>query len=178
VSGPVPEPRSAKQAPVASARGGSRPQLDRMCDDCANDSPGLNHDSGSTETAEPSPISTREKTVQFDLNTQEQEISPVITPYSPEDEDERERSHGDRDGSEGRHGERQSHRRRQADERSNGSQGSGRDRKRQHRDESPGSDASDATIELPRRLDEGGYRRGDDPTADKLESVLQSLFGR
>ncbi|KAF2996408.1 hypothetical protein E8E13_001917 [Curvularia kusanoi] len=146
---------------------------------------GLNQSRETTPPLAPSPVSTREKEVKFDLRPQEQEISPNPSP-SPE------RSHRDRD----RHGERREdsdsdddrrdddrdrqrdrhhHRRRHADERSNGSQGSGPDRKRHRRAESPGSD-TDSTVELPPRFDEKGRRKDDDPAAEKLEKVLQSLF--
>jgi hypothetical protein len=57
----------------------------------------------------------------------------------------------------------------------------GRHRKRRYGGESDGND-SDATVELPPRFDERGRRSGEerdrDPMADKLESVLMSLFSR
>lgn len=51
-----------------------------------------------------------------------------------------------------------------------------RDRDRRRRDDSPASDSSDTTIELPPRFDETGRVRDEDPLATKLESVLQGLF--
>lgn len=47
-----------------------------------------------------------------------------------------------------------------------------RERKRGRRDSSADSAASDATIELPPRFDPQGRRKGDDPLADKLETIL------
>ncbi|EAT89617.2 hypothetical protein SNOG_02886 [Parastagonospora nodorum SN15] len=99
-----------------------------------------------------------EKTVQFDLTPKgpSREVSPVR--------------------SEGEHKHR---RRRNDDDRSEDSaRESGRHRKRRHRDrdESPASDASDQTIDLPPRFDDLGRKRPEDPLAEKLESVLQSIF--
>jgi len=104
-----------------------------------------------------------EKSVKFDLNPQEE---PAREP-TPESE------HEDGDDHEHRRS-----RRRSTDDRSDISRESGRERKRHHRDESPGSDASDATIELPPRFDERGRERDYDydPLADNLERVLQSIF--
>ncbi|OAL01423.1 hypothetical protein IQ06DRAFT_316355 [Phaeosphaeriaceae sp. SRC1lsM3a] len=109
-----------------------------------------------------------EKTVQFDLNPRgpSREPSPESKERHGHDEDERREDEGEH-----RH-----RRRRKDDERSDSTRESGRRRKRHHRDESPGSDDSEATIDLPPRFDEQGRRRADDPVADKLESVLQSLF--
>ena len=78
--------------------------------------------------------------------------------------------------SEGGHKQR---RRRKDDDRSEDSaRESGRRRKRRHgeRDQSPASDASDQTIDLPARFDDLGRKRVEDPLAEKLESVLQSIF--
>jgi hypothetical protein len=47
---------------------------------------------------------------------------------------------------------------------------------RRGRDDSPGSDTSDTTIDLPPRFDEAGRVRDEDPLATKLESVLTGLF--
>jgi hypothetical protein len=55
---------------------------------------------------------------------------------------------------------------------SNSTRESGRNHKTRHRDESPGSDASDATIDLPPRFDEKGRKRPEDPLAEKLERIL------
>lgn len=108
--------------------------------------------------------------MQFDLNPMgpSREVSPVRSEGRREKEK-------DEDEDEGKEHHRR-HRRRKDDERSDSTRESGRRRKRHHRDESPGSDDSDATIDLPPRFDEHGRRKGDDPVADKLESVLQSLF--
>lgn len=124
--------------------------------------PGLNNDNNASPALAPSPVSTREKEVKFDLHPQEQEISPIDRDRSDDSgtEDERRDSH---------------RRRRHADDRSNASQASGPARKRNRRTESPGSD-TDSTIELPPRFDEKGRRRDDDPAAERLEKVLQSLF--
>ncbi|KAF3051303.1 hypothetical protein E8E11_002658 [Didymella keratinophila] len=137
---------------------------------------GLNKARDESPALAPSPVSTREKGVKFDLNPQEQEISPNPSPERHDDRDHRERR-DDSDSGDERHGSDRDRdrRRRHADERSNGSQGSGRDRKRHRRAESPGSD-TDSTIELPPRFDKEGRRRDDDPAAERLEKVLQSLF--
>ncbi|KAF2822809.1 hypothetical protein CC86DRAFT_457991 [Ophiobolus disseminans] len=115
-------------------------------------------------TPDPEPPSPKEKTVQFDLKPRgpSREASPdKAARLDDADVDE----------------ERQRRRSRKYDERSDGTRESGRQRKRHHRrDESPASDFSDATIELPPRFDEHGRQRAEDPVADKLESVLLSLF--
>lgn len=102
----------------------------------------------------PSPVTS--KTVQFDLTPRE-EPSPERTP--------RNRSR-DREEDDGR-------RRGDRDERGRNRNVDGANHRRDH---SSDSVASDATIELPPRFDEHGRRRGDDPIADKLESVLAGLF--
>lgn len=97
------------------------------------------------------------KSVQFDLNLREQ--SPPAIPHDEtanreerrEDDDERKNRQRDR----GRDGERRSRRR---------------------RDSSQDSATSDATIELPSRFDDLGRRKGDDPLADKLESILNGFL--
>jgi hypothetical protein len=157
VSAPVPD-ASGNEHIFASARGGSRPLPTHVIPPPTNGFP-----DGVSEPDSPSP---REKTVQFDLNPRgpsrepSREPSPVKEEVEDSDDDER----------------RQHRRRRKDDERSDSTKESGRHRKRHHRDESPGSDNSDATIDLPPRFDEHGRRRPEDPMADKLESVLQSLF--
>jgi hypothetical protein len=118
------------------------------------------------ESRSPSPLQ-REKTVQFDLDPK-----GPSRQASPDKEKEKEPDELD----EGEH--RHHRRRRKDDERSDSTRESGRHRKRHHRDESPGSDDSDATIDLPPRFDEHGHSRPEDPVADKLESVLQSLFNK
>ncbi|KAH3962657.1 hypothetical protein HBH51_172380 [Parastagonospora nodorum] len=116
-------------------------------------------DSSPSRSPSPEPSEVRsEKTVQFDLTPKgpSREVSPVR--------------------SEGEHKHR---RRRNDDDRSEDSaRESGRHRKRRHRDrdESPASDASDQTIDLPPRFDDLGRKRPEDPLAEKLESVLQSIF--
>jgi hypothetical protein len=100
------------------------------------------------------------------------EVSPARSEVRDVEEGRRERRDDD-----GADGERRRHRRRRKDdERADSTRESGRHRKRRHRDESPGSDGSDETIDLPPRFDEHGRKRPEDPMADKLESVLQSLF--
>lgn len=127
---------------------------------------------------------TNAKSVQFDLNPQEQ--SPERT-KSPD----RSRSHrSSRDGRDERDYDLEDHRRGDDREsrdrgrrgngemngtRNNSNQDDTQERKR-HRDDSPDSVSSDATIELPPRFDEYGRRKADDPLAEKLESVLQGLF--
>jgi hypothetical protein len=158
VSAPVPV-ASGNEHLFASARGGSRPVPTHV------KSPTTNHTTdGVNESESPHP---REKTVQFDLKPRgpSREPSPVKKEVEESDDD-----NDDVDDGHGRH-----RRRRKDDERSDSTKESGRHRKRHHRDESPGSD-SDATIDLPPRFDEHGRKRTDDPVADKLESVLQSLF--
>jgi hypothetical protein len=95
-----------------------------------------------------------QKSVQFDL-----------TPRGPSREASPEKDGAEREG----HG-----RRRKDDERSDGTRETGRRRKRRHRDDE-GED-SDSTLDLPPRFDEQGYKRSEDPMADKLESLLAGLF--
>lgn len=155
VSAPVPANSGNEHFTSNSARGGSRPLPAHVDEHRTNTfTDRVNEPEG------PSPVQSRDKTVQFDLNPQE-EPSREASPES-------QHRNGDERGD-------QRHRRRKDDERSDSTRESGRHRKRHHRDESPGSD-SDATIDLPPRFDEQGRRRDDDPLADKLESVLQSLF--
>lgn len=106
----------------------------------------------------PSPVHS-EKKVQFNLDPQGP--SRQQSPERPESEKEEEDEH---------------RRRRKYDERSDSTRESGRRRKRHHRDESPGSDTSDATIDLPARFDEHGRKQPEDALADKLESVLASFL--
>ncbi|RAR09993.1 hypothetical protein DDE83_005208 [Stemphylium lycopersici] len=101
-----------------------------------------------------------EKSVHFDLNPQEEPPREACREASPKREDSDPDDHGYRQ-----------RRRRRDDEHSHSSRESGRDRKRHHRDESPGSDASDATIELPPRFDERGRQKPEDPLAETLETV-------
>lgn len=166
----APEPRnrrpndnvSAPYIPEHTTRGGSRlsPAHEHMRADSQSLADGLSRPHA------PSPVSVQPtKSVQFDLNTQEQSPERHHSPnrdYPPErrdrDREKRDdRRRGDRDDR-GRHRERNS--------KSNG----------RRRDDSADSAASDATIELPPRFDDQGRRKGDDPIADKLESVLASLF--
>ncbi|CAN9476105.1 unnamed protein product [Alternaria alternata] len=119
------------------------------------------------EPRSPSPTPTEEKSVKFDLNPQEE--PPREPSREPSPDSDREHRHRD-DHSHKRH------RRRKDDDRSDITRESGRARKRRHRSESPGSDASDATIELPPRFDERGRQQPEDPLAKQLESVLQSIF--
>ncbi|KAF2031103.1 hypothetical protein EK21DRAFT_100033 [Setomelanomma holmii] len=121
-----------------------------------------------SEPESPSPLQLRERTVQFDLNPR----GPSREPSPEKDKDKRDESE---DSDEGEH--RRHRRRRKDDERSDSTRESGRQRKRHHRDDDAGND-SDATIDLPPRFDEHGRRGPDDPMADKLESVLQTLFRR
>jgi hypothetical protein len=97
------------------------------------------------------PVPSSAKSVMFDLNPQEKEISPERTRDDDDDDD-------DRDGR-GRH------------------HYSSNDRHR-HRDDSPDSVSSSSTIELPPRFDELGRQRELDPLAKGLESVLVGLFSR
>ncbi|CAN9344718.1 unnamed protein product [Alternaria alternata] len=133
----------------------------------------VSHDVGVTitgpvdEPRSPSPTPTEEKSVKFDLNPQEE--PPREPSREPSPDSDREHRHRD-DHSHKRH------RRRKDDDRSDITRESGRARKRRHRSESPGSDASDATIELPPRFDERGRQQPEDPLAKQLESVLQSIF--
>jgi hypothetical protein len=137
----------------ASARGGSGTQ--------AKSSSTNDRVDGIIQPDSPEPRS--EKTVQFDLIPRGPSREPSPEKQERGDESEDESDH------------RRHRRRRTDDERSDSTRESGRRRKRHHRDESPASD-SDATIDLPPRFDEHGRRRPEDPVADKLESVLQSLF--
>lgn len=110
------------------------------------------------------------KSVQFDLNPQEQVPEPERRHQSPDRNRNRDQ---DRDRKEG-------DRRRDREEKDNRGRSRNLDgaknRNHRRRDDSPDSIASDATIELPPRFDEHGRRKGDDPVADKLESVLKGLF--
>ncbi|KAJ8104568.1 hypothetical protein OPT61_g10689 [Boeremia exigua] len=176
VSAPAPNNSGIEHVTPISTRGGFQPT--DASGNFTDGASGLNNRDESPALA-PSPVSTREKGVTFDLNPQEQEISPNPSPERTNENRDRhrERRH-DSDSDDERRGpdrDGDHHRRRHADERSNGSQGSGRDRKRHRHAESPGSD-TDSTIELPPRFDEKGRRKDDDPAADKLEKVLQSLF--
>jgi hypothetical protein len=186
VSAPVPKNSGTEHVTPDSTRGGSRPT--HATDDRTDRASGVNHTQDETRPLAPSPVSTREKGVKFDLNPQEQEISPMSSSEHVNESKDRhgERRHDSDDSDAERHGsdrekdrdknrDSEHHRRRHADERSNDSQGSGRDRKRNRRAESPGSD-TDSTIELPPRFDEKGRRKDNDPAADTLERVLQSLF--
>ena len=182
VSAPAPKNSGTEHVTLASARGGSRPTL--AADDRTDRASGVSQTRDESPPLGPSPVNTREKEVKFDLNPQEQEISPTPSPdrfdedrdlhhdrrYDSDSDDRRRSSsqHRDRDRD-------RNDRQRHTDEQSNGSKESGRDRKRNRRAESPGSD-TDSTIELPPRFDERGHRRDDDPMAEKLESVLKSLF--
>ena len=158
VSAPAPV-ASGNEHVFASTRGGSRPLPAHVKHPATNDTPDRVNDPES-----PSPLQSREKTVQFDLNPRGPSREP-----SPETE-----KHDDSDGSE--EGEPRRHRRRRKDdERSDSTRESGRHRKRHHRDDDEGNE-SDATIDLPPRFDEHGRKRPEDPMADKLESVLQTLF--
>lgn len=110
---------------------------------------------------QPEPVKpASEKSVMFDLQPQEFEFTPdgeKVPELSREQERPREHERvRERDG--GRRKERRGHRGR--------------------RDESPASDASDSTIELPPRFDQHGRVRDEDedPLAAKLESVLSGLF--
>lgn len=177
VSASVPKNSGTEHVTPVSTRGGSQPT--HASDNYTDGFSGLNNARDKSPPLAPSPVSTREKEVKFDLNPQEQEISPNPSPERTSAS--RERHYERRDDSDS-DGERRSpdrdrdrHRRRHADERSNGSQGSGRDRKRHRKVDSPGSDTDD-TIELPPLFDERGRRKDDDPAAEKLEKVLQSLF--
>jgi hypothetical protein len=94
------------------------------------------------------------KSVQFDLNPKERSPERQRSPDGQRERDEDKWRDGD--------DHRLHHPR----------SGTGR-----RRDESPASDHdSDTTIELPPRFDERGRRREEDPLANKLETVLSSLF--
>lgn len=175
----VPAPAAAEHVfASSSARGGSAPKPDRVHKSTTTNaaSDRLNKHIHEEEIEHPdSPAPRSEKTVQFDLNPMgpSREVSPVRSEGGREKDRDK-----DRDEEEGRDGKdhHRRHRRRKDDERSDSTRESGRTRKRHHRDESQDSDDSDATIDLPPRFDEQGRRRGKDPVAAKLESVLQSLF--
>ncbi|KAL1794257.1 hypothetical protein ACET3X_007678 [Alternaria dauci] len=121
------------------------------------------------EPRSPSPTPTEEKSVKFDLSPQEEPSREPSREPSPDSE--REHRHKD-DHSHNRH------RRRKDDDRSDISRESGRAPKRRHRSESPASDASDATIELPPRFDEHGRRQPEDPLAKQLENEKPHLHTR
>lgn len=122
-----------------------------------------------------------EKSVKFDLNPQE-EPSKESSAKHENQEGGDEYEHDEDDHGRRRHHDHHHHHHKDNEGRSNGKRGSGRgrdrdkDRERHGRNDSPASDASDTTIELPPRFDEHGRRRAEDPLADKLETVLQSLF--
>jgi hypothetical protein len=161
VSAPVPVASGVEHS-FASARGGSRPQPAHVPHLTTNDIPdGISEaDPSEADYSEP-----REKSVQFDL-----------TPRGPSREPSPDKAETARDNSDDHdHDHHRRHRRRKDDDRSDSTRESGRHRKRHHRDHSPASD-SDTTIDLPPRFDERGRRKPEDPMADKLESVLQSLF--
>lgn len=157
VSAPAPANFGNEHITFASARGGWRPMPAHVID---RDTNGLLDRVNEPET--PSPSQAKEKTVQFDLNPQE-EPSRETTP---------DREHESR---EDRH-ERRHKRHHDDDDLSRSTKDSRSSRNRHRRDDSPGSDASDATVELPRRFDDLGRKKADDPLADKLEIVLQTLF--
>jgi hypothetical protein len=163
VSAPVPVASGVEHS-FASARGGSRPQPAHVPHLTTNDIPdGISEaDPSEADYSEP-----REKSVQFDLTPRGPSREP--SPDKAETADARDNS-DDHD-----HDHHRRHRRRKDDDRSDSTRESGRHRKRHHRDHSPASD-SDTTIDLPPRFDERGRRKPEDPMADKLESVLQSLF--
>jgi hypothetical protein len=147
----------------ASARGGFRPVPAHVKHPTTN---GMADGINESEPESPNPHS--EKTVQFDLNPRGPSREP--SPSRGKERDEaKEDSEAEEEDKHRRH-----RRRRKDDERSDSTRESGRHRKRHHGDESPSD--SDATIDLPPRFDEHGRRRQEDPMADKLESVLQSLF--
>lgn len=162
MSAPVPDD-SKEHHNFASARGGWRPLPAHESEQFANTTTGPVDDPPS-----PSPSPEEEKSVHFDLNPQEQEV-PSREPSSDSDSERQHHRHRD-DHSHKRH------RRRKDDERSDTTRESGRARKRRHRSESPGSDTSDATIELPPRFDDHGRQQPEDPLAEKLESILQNIF--
>ena len=162
MSAPVPDHGGNEHYNFASARGGLRPMPAHELDSLADTRTGP-----VDEPRSPSPTPTEEKSVKFDLNPQEE--SPREPSREPSPDSDREHRHRD-DHSHKRH------RRRKDDDRSDITRESGRARKRRHRSESPGSDASDATIELPPRFDERERQQPEDPLAKQLESVLQSIF--
>jgi hypothetical protein len=156
VSAPVPD--HGEHYNFASARGGLRPRLPENLDTFANTRTGP-----VDEPRTPSPSLEEEKSVKFDLEPKEEP--------SRESSSDSERAHGHRDD----HSHKR-HRRRKDDDRSDTARDSGRARKRRHRSESPGSDTSDTTIDLPPRFDEQGRQQPEDPLAEKLETILQSIF--
>lgn len=165
VSAAVPKNSGTEHVPPASTRGGFRPT--HAADNHTDRAPGVKPARDASPTLAPSPVSSREKGVKFDLNPQEQEISPLPSP------DESPHPHRHTSSHESPDSDHTSRRRHPDDPSSDHAEP--RDRKRHRRAESPGSD-TDETIELPPRFDELGRRRGDDPAADRLESVLQALF--
>jgi hypothetical protein len=184
VSATAPRNTGTEHATPILTRGGSQPT--HASAHSTNCVAGLNRGPDTSPALAPSPVSTREKEVKFDLHPQEQVISPNPSPSPSHRERERDRQHERRDDSDSEDERRDSnrdgdgddrtpHRRRRADERSNASQGSGPDRKRHRRAEDPDSD-TDSTVELPPRFDERGRRKEDDPAAETLERVLQGLF--
>lgn len=126
-----------------------------------------------TPPVQPEPVKpASEKSVMFDLQPQEFEFTPEGE-RAPDLEGERERDGGRRkDRDKEREGDRDGGRERERDR--------DRNRERKRRDESPASEASDDTIELPPRFDGQGRERGrerdEDPLARQLESVLNGLF--
>ncbi|KAF1357882.1 hypothetical protein EJ07DRAFT_180498 [Lizonia empirigonia] len=145
VSAAVPKNSGTEHVPPASTRG---------VNPARDDSPPL----------APSPVSSREKGVKFNLNLQEQEISPLPT----RNETPHPHRHTSSDETpESGHTSRRRH--------PSSDHAEPRDRKCHRSAEESASDTDD-TIELPPRFDELGRRRGDDPAADRLESVLQALF--
>ena len=157
VSAPAPINSGDGHVAFASARGGSR-QLPAHKDEHSADTPADHVD----EPDAPSPVPSREKSVQFDLNPQEEPSRKS----SPETEHKSRDEHDDR-----RHG-----RQRKDDRHQDSSKKPRRDGERHRRHDSPSSDASDSTIELPARFDDQGQKRPHDPVADRLESVLRTLF--
>jgi hypothetical protein len=99
---------------------------------------------------EPEPVQPHSaKSVQFDLNPKERSLERQRSPDGQRERDEDKWRDGDHD----------------------------RHKSGRRRDESSASDHdSDTTIELPPRFDETGRRREEDPLANKLETVLSSLF--
>ncbi|KAH8727869.1 hypothetical protein GQ44DRAFT_738042 [Phaeosphaeriaceae sp. PMI808] len=130
---------------------------------------------GVKEPESPSPLQSREKTVQFDLNPR----GPSREPSPGKDRHKERNGNGiddDDDGDSNNDDDEHRNRgqRRKDDERSDSTRESGRRRKRHHGEDE--GDDSDATIDLPPRFDEHGRTRRNDPMADTLESVLQSIF--
>lgn len=99
---------------------------------------------------QPEPVKgVSEKSVMFDLQPQEWEFTPDGEKAPELAREERGREHG---------------------------HGHGHEHRERRRDDSPDSQASDETIELPPRFGERGRARDDDPLAAKLESVLVGLL--